>query len=83
MAHRITLSENVPWGSDGIECRLLELCADTKEELDHLVGAARKKRWFVWVSPRLRNDGWWGAVMEKDMPDSAHFEDALSMVGDE
>ncbi len=83
MARRIILSENVPWGAEGVECRLLELCADNKEELDRLVADARKKCWFVWVSPRLRNDSWWGAVMEKGMPDSAHFDEALGLVDEE
>lgn len=78
MAHEIILSENVPWGADGQECRLLELRADHQDELIALVQRARAKKWFPWVSPRLRRDGRWGAVLEKGMPDSASFDDALS-----
>ncbi len=77
MAHEVILSENVPWGADGIECRLLELRADRHEELLALVAQARAKKWFPWLAPCIRRDGRWGAVMEKGMPDSPHFENAL------
>lgn len=78
MTYEVLLSEDVAWGDD--TCRLLELTADSREELDALVRAARMKKWFEWLSPCVRRDGRWGAVMEKGMPDSAHFSDALGLL---
>lgn len=71
------LSEEVAWG-DG-ECRLLEFKADSPEELSALVARARRKKWFIWVPAQRLRDGRWGCVLEKGMPDSDHFEDALTL----
>ncbi len=78
MAYQVILSNDVPWGDES--CRLLELRADTREELDVLRAAARAKKWFDWLLPCERREGGWGAVMEKGMPDSAGFSDALGLL---
>lgn len=77
MSHEMILSEGVAWG-DG-ECRLLEFKADSAEELSALVARARQKKWFIWVPAQRLRDGRWGCVLEKGMPDSDYFEEALAL----
>jgi hypothetical protein len=71
MAYTVKLTNDLLWGANQDVVRILEFRADSEEEVLHLVNCARKKHWFVWLSPQPIRTGGWGAVMEKDMPDSA------------
>lgn len=79
MAYRTKLTEDVLWGADEVPCRLLEIRAESRAELDRAMAAARAKKWFVWVAPMRTNSGEWGCVMEKGMPDSDSFDEALAL----
>lgn len=68
MSHTFTVTEDFSYGAQGT-CRILEIKADTLEELQLLINRARKKKWFVWLEPQLLNSGQYGVVMEKGMPD--------------
>lgn len=78
MAHTIRLTEDVPFVDD--VCRLLEIRADTPEELCQLEQRAIVKGWTPWIrSSQALADGRWGLVLEKGMPEAPDIEGLLLM----
>lgn len=68
MAHYIKLTDDFPCATDET-CRVLEIKAESLEELEMLIAKARKKKWFTWIPPQRLSNGLFGVVMEKGMPD--------------